>query len=434
MLKRPLAYVCLVPALLCARQEPPKAWILTAELYGSSLTQRLTLQVADGRLSGELDGDKLEGTLQDGAFHAVSRDSQNGTSELQGRLEDGVLRGSVVYTDGTDPRNPLVGSFTAKPLPARRPGPPQRHEFEPSVFHRQFSAYLPPVLHLSPGDTLHTRTVDAGGVDEQGVTRTLGGNPQTGPFYIDGALPGDTLVIHIDRLRLNRDYAISDDSLVPRATGPDLAVKTKDLGRNLRWILDREKGVARLEKPSERLKDFTVPLKPMLGCVAVAPGFGSAPIATQDSGRYGGNMDFNGIAEGATVYLPVSQPGALLYFGDAHAAQGDGELTGNALETSMDVTLTIELRSEHSISAPRVESATQLMAVGLGGSLDDAFRAATQGLARWLEEDYQLDASELALVMGSSVEYQVSEVADRNAGVVAKIAKARLAALKTAKK
>jgi acetamidase/formamidase len=164
----------------------------------------------------------------------------------------------------------------------------------------------------------------------------------------------------------------------------------------------------------------------MLGCVAVAPGFGSAPPAAGDSGRFGGNMDFNEIVEGATVYLPVGQPGALLYVGDGHAAQGDGELNGNALETSMDVEFTVDVIPSKVLMTPRVESPTHIMTVGLAGTLEEALRTATASLGQWLEQDYHLTPSELAMVLGSSVQYTISEVADRNAGVAAKLRKDRL--------
>jgi amidase len=167
----------------------------------------------------------------------------------------------------------------------------------------------------------------------------------------------------------------------------------------------------------------------MLGCVGVAPGFASAAPGTGDSGHYGGNMDFNGIVEGTTVYLQVRQPGALLYLGDGHAAQGDGELNGNALETSMDVTFTVDVVPEKHIAGPRVESPTHVMAVGLDGSLEGALREATSGLAQWLEQDYGLTPSEVAQVLGSSAEIVVSEVADRNAGIVMRLPKDRLGAI-----
>jgi acetamidase/formamidase len=143
-------------------------------------------------------------------------------------------------------------------------------------------------------------------------------------------------------------------------------------------------------------------------------------------------MDFNEVVEGSTVYLPVSVPGALLYVGDAHAAQGDGELNGNALETSLDVEFTVDVIPAKRIPGPRVESATHIMAVGLAGSLDDAFRMATSSMASWLMDDYKLTPSEAAQVLGTAAEYKVNEVADRNAGIVLKISKERLSALTAA--
>ena len=242
-------------------------------------------------------------------------------------------------------------------------------------------------------------------------------------------MPGDVLVVHIKKLTLNRDWAGSDDGLDERAMNSDLAVKMKDNGKGIRWHLDRIAGTATPEDPAEHLKHYTVPLKPMLGCISAAPNVAQAPPGSGDSGGYGGNMDFNEVTEGATVYLRVSNPGALLYFGDGHAAQGDGELNGNALETSMDVELTVDIIPNKRIGGPRIENAADIIAMGLDGSIDDAFKEATSDMATWLAEDYKLTPSEVAQVLGTAAEYHVSEVADRNAGVVLKISKARLATL-----
>jgi acetamidase/formamidase len=146
-------------------------------------------------------------------------------------------------------------------------------------------------------------------------------------------------------------------------------------------------------------------------------------VSAQDSGGLGGNMDFNQIAEGTTLYLGVNQPGALLYVGDGHALQGDGELNGNALETSMDIEFSVDGLQKKEIGTPRAENADYLMAMGLSGSLDDAFSHATSELASWLQQDYKLSSSEVAAVLGSSIQYSISEVADRNVGVIAKIPK-----------
>jgi acetamidase/formamidase len=239
-------------------------------------------------------------------------------------------------------------------------------------------------------------------------------------------MPGDLLVVRIVKLRLNRNWASSDDFLVGRSLNSDLAVKMKDLGKEVRWHLDLAKGTASPEKPSARLAQFRIPLKPMLGCIAAAPSISQAAPGTGDSGFFGGNMDFNEVGEGATVYLRVSNPGALLYFGDAHAAQGDGELNGNALETSMDVELTVDVIPNKRIGDPRVETADAIISMGLDGSLDDAFKEATSDMAAWLAEDYKLTPSEVAQVMGAAAEYRVSEAADRNAGVVLKLKKTYL--------
>ena len=165
----------------------------------------------------------------------------------------------------------------------------------------------------------------------------------------------------------------------------------------------------------------------MLGCVATAPGRGS--VVTGDSGGFGGNMDFNEIVEGVTVYLPVNHPGALLFVGDGHAAQGDGELNGNALETSMEVEFTVNLIRGKRFRTPRVESDSHVMTVGLGGSLEDSLRGAISGMSQWLEQDYGLTPSEIAQVLGTSVQLNIGEVADRNAAVIARLSKQRLSTL-----
>lgn len=402
-------------------------WFITRVVLGNQLYQKFTLKFENGKVTGAFaSGKKIEGTLQGNVLHFIARDA-NSTIECTATLSGSTIAGKFVETVTNDTKELNESAITATRMPAPRSGPPQRHEFTPSTFYREFSAAPDPVLHIWPGDTVHTTTVDAGGADERGIRRSLGGNPQTGPFYIETAWPGDTLAIRFTRIRLNRDYAISDDAIVDRAVDSDMAVKLKDTGDNVRWRLDRERMVATSERPGDHLKSFTVPLRPMLGCVATAPGRGSVP--TGDSGGFGGNMDFNEIIEGVTVYLPVNRPGALLFVGDGHAAQGDGELNGNALETSMEVEFTVSLIRNKRFSAPRVESESHIMAVGLGGSLEDALRAAISGMSQWLEQDYGLTPSEIAQVLGTSVQLNISEVADRNAGVVAKLSKRSLAAL-----
>ena len=434
---RPFAALLLCAAALAFAQAPPPAsvtnhWLITTDLFGTTVYAPIDLTDKDGKLTGTLFGDKLEGTVRGDQVHFLAKDDSGGSEEGSATLRGSTMKGTLILINSSDPTHtPSKRPFTATLPPARDPSrKPQHHEFVPTTFYRQFSPLNGPVLHVFPGDIIHTTTVDAGGSDEKGVPRVLGGNPETGPFFVETALPGDTLVIHLNRLRLNRDYAISDDALVPRAVSTGLATKMKDTGKNVRWHLDRDKGIATTDRPGDHLKPFTLPLRPMLGCVATAPPPAIAAPPTGDSGRYGGNMDFNEVIEGATLYLPVNNPGALLYIGDGHAAQGDGELNGNALETSMDVEFTVDLLPGKRLPSPRVESADYIMAMGLEGSLDDAFRSATDNMAQWLETDYKLTPSEIAQVLGTSAEYRISEVADRNAGVVLKLRKDRLAAIR----
>jgi len=443
-MRKVLLLLLFVPGVLLARsaQETSRLantgvsgrWVVNTDFYGATIYFRMVLKQEGEKLSGDFDGDKLEGTLKGNNVYFLAKDEQGGTDEGKATLQGGIITGTVVFTHSDDPAHPETHKFTAELVPVRRAAAPQRHEFVPTTFHRQFSAANKPVLTIAPGDTVHTTTVDAGGTDEKGVTRVLGGNPETGPFYVETAAPGDTLAVHLTRVRLNRDWAESDDFLVGRAVDSELAVKMKDGGKTVRWHLDAGQGVATPEKPAEHLTRYVVPLRPMLGCVAVAPNVAQAAPGTGDSGHYGGNMDFNEIVEGATVYLPVSVPGALLYVGDGHAAQGDGELNGNALETSMDVEFTVDVIQGKRMPGPRVESATHIMAMGLAGSLDDAFRGATANMAQWLTEEYKLTPSEVAQVLGTSAEYKVSEVADRNAGMVLKINKEKLKPLASAVK
>jgi acetamidase/formamidase len=167
----------------------------------------------------------------------------------------------------------------------------------------------------------------------------------------------------------------------------------------------------------------------MLGCVGVAPGGGNI-YRSGALGGYGGNMDYNQLREGVTVYLGVNVPGALLFVGDGHATQGAGELTGDALETSMDIEFTVDVQQGNAPGNPRFENADYLMASGIAGSIDDAFRGATTNLVRWLERKYGLNAAEVSSVLGTAMVYEVAEVVDPSVHVVAKIPKSVLAALK----
>jgi amidase len=296
-----------------AAQDAPRAavgdlsgrWVVKADLWGTPVYFRMELKDEAGKLTGTFGRNKLEGTVTGNSIHFLDKDDQGGTEECSATVQNRgdstsalEISGKFISTDSDDPSHPETHTFTATLAPRRSAGSPQRYEFTPTTFYRQFSPANVPVLRISPGDTVPTTTADAGGTDEKGVTRVLGGNPETAPFFIETAEPGDTLVVHLTRLRLNRDWAGSDDSLVSRGMDAGLAQKMKDVGKGVRWHLDTAAGVATLEKPGEQLAHYSVPLRPMLGCIATAPPPAAAPPGTGDSGRWGGNMDFNEIIEG----------------------------------------------------------------------------------------------------------------------------------------
>jgi acetamidase/formamidase len=400
------------------------SWEVTWIRFGQTNVDRLELEQSGDKISGKGLGLTIEGSFKDSKLELnLVGDDKKVVASLSGTLRGEQLAGTLKLDK--DEFN-----WTARRGASRPPDAPRAHNFEPKEFHRHFSATIPPALKIFPGDTVHTETVDAGGVDKNGTRRSMGGNPLTGPFYVEGAVRGDTLVIHFNRIRLNRDWAESGSSIVPSALNPGYTATNKPVKDfDSKWTLDREHGVAHLERPTDKLKGFTVPLQPMLGCVGVSPG-GNQSILSGDLGNYGGNMDYNQIREGTTLYFPVNQAGALLYVGDGHAAQGDGELTGDALETSMEVEFTVDLIRGKAMGGPRAENDEYLMAIGIANSLPDALQRATTMLARWLENDYKLNPSEVAVVLGFAMHYDIAEVVDPHVNVVAKIKKSSLAGLK----
>ena len=300
-------------------------------------------------------------------------------------------------------------------------GSPRTFDYNPTQFHPITSAAPPPVLRIASGDTVRTRTVDAYGLDEHGASASMPGNPGTGPFYVEGALPGDTVAIHLISLKTNRPTARMNNMIDPAALMPGY-IQSPGLVRDPTWLLDPAKGVAMLQTPSEKLKGFRTPLRPMLGVITVALPGGQS-VANRELGEWGGNLDFPEIREGVTLYLPVYQAGALIFMGDAHARQADGEIAGQGLETSMDVEFRVTLIKNKAFPQPWAENADDILVSGIGGDLTEALRRATTGLSMWLKSNYGLDDSEVAAVLGSSIKYDIAEVVSAKSHVVAKIRK-----------
>ncbi len=415
-------------AVFCMAVAAPAAtldgvWGVTITRFGVPQYQRVTLHTSGEKLTGESGDMTIEGTAQsDTVTFTVRRKDGKQHGEFKGTMLEGVLIGTATMGDE-------AVSWTAQRL-VKPGGKPEAHRFVARTFHREFSSEIEPALRIFPGDSVSTSTVDAGGRDASGKRRSLGGNPLTGPFYVETAWPGDTLVVRFTRIRLNRDSAESGDGIVGSALDPYYFKDLKGAENfDSTWQLDREHGIATLKNPTDKLKNFSVKLSPMLGCVGVAPP-GHDALRSGHLGSFGGNLDYSQIREGVTMYFPVYHPGALLFVGDGHAVEGDGELTGDALETSMDVEFTVDVIEGQSADMPRAENGEYLMALGIGNSLTDALQTATTNLAQWLERDYKLSANEVAMVLGTSMRYDIAEVVDPEVNVVAKVPKSVLSQLR----
>ena len=392
-------------------------WALTLHDPFGPAVMRLSLAVNGEKVSGSAGGRPVEGSFTRGT---LTFNVRNATATAT--LDGAELKGDLAFPDRTV-------KWTAVRIPPP-PAVPKTHDFEPTKFELYFSSKAEPPLRIHPGDTVRTWSVDAGGVDRNGTRRSQGGNPQTGPFYVEGAMPGDTLVVRLNRVRLNRNWAQSGSQVVARALEPQSLGAIKwNPSFAARWRLDTARGVARLDAPTPALRQLTIPLQPMLGCIGVAPP-GESSVRTTDSGNFGGNMDYNQLREGTTVYLPVYHPGALLFVGDGHAAQADGELTGDALETSMDIEFTVELLRDRGFGHPLAENAEFLISIGIAGSIDQALQQATSGMMRWLERDYKLTGSDAAVVLGFALKYDVVDLVGTQVSVAAKVPNAALAPLK----
>ena len=301
------------------------------------------------------------------------------------------------------------------------------HTFKPSLYHTTIGGHEP-VLEIADGDTVATSTVDARGSDSSGEQVTDPGNPQTGPFAVEDAAPGDVLAVRFDRLAPNRPRGWTSSRLAPFVVDAYRAASDfpPDTG-TVEWIVDMGSRTARPAEPSEGLAGLVLPIDPMVGCFGVAPPGGQA-INTGTSGSYGGNMDYRGFREGTTVYLPVFADGALFSLGDGHAVQGDGEIAGTGIEISFDVRFTVTLIKGREISWPRGEDATHVFTVGNARPLDEGLRIATTEMVCWLRES-GMDERSVHLLMGQTVEYAVGNMFDPAYTMVCRMSKAVLSGI-----
>jgi acetamidase/formamidase len=307
----------------------------------------------------------------------------------------------------------VASSVSAQQLPL---------EFKPAPGSGvQTFAVREPVLRVKPGDIIETESL-YGDYYAQPGGRWPG---EVGPFYVEGATSNDTLVVKILKLKPNVDHAVSTHTPgFISAVAADRSTRMLNdpiPARRYVWKLTKDGTMGVLDLPDSG-KRVEVPLRPMLGRVAVAPA-GEEAFGGLWPGNFGGNMDVSDVREGATVYLPIFHDGAYFYFGDGHALQGDGEICGSGLETTMAVTFQFELLKDHKLAWPRIENTDYIMTVGSVRPLSDALRIAAVEMIEWLEKDYKFNRWDAYQFVSQLAEIRVGNMVDPNYSVVMKIPK-----------
>lgn len=308
-------------------------------------------------------------------------------------------------------------------------------EFTPT---REQYAYtfggVPPIMRIKPGNALRLWSDDAFGGALRSVDDLSSAkvdlrfvNPQTGPFYVEGAEPGDTLALHFVALEPARDWGAS--AAIPffgGMTSTDRTVSLQEPLPDTTWIyeLDRDKGTVAFQA---RHSDHVIhlPVATMLGTVGVAPA-GNEVRSSLVPDRFGGNMDTPQMRAGSTAYLGVNVEGAMFSIGDGHYRQGEGEACGTAVEGAMTTTLIVELIKGSAPGWPRIEDETHWMAIGSSRPMEDSWRIGNSELTRWVADLHGLHIMDAYQLISQISEAPIANVVDANYSVVVKAAKALL--------
>jgi acetamidase/formamidase len=310
-------------------------------------------------------------------------------------------------------------------------------EFTPSFEEYAFTfGGAAPVRRVKPGDALRLWSDDAFAGALRSNTDLSGEkvdlryvNPQTGPFHVEGAEPGDALAIHLVSLEPARDWGAS--AAIPffgGLTGTPLTATLQDALPDTTWIyhLDRSKGTVGFEARHSDLR-VELPLEPMLGTVGVAPAANEVRSSLVPE-RFGGNMDTPQMRAGATCFLGVNVEGALFSIGDGHYRQGEGEACGTAVEGAMTTTLIVDLVKGAAPTWPRLEDDTHWMTIGSSRPLEDSWRIAQVEMVRWFGELYGLHHLDAYQLLSQLVEVPIANVVDVNYSVAVKARKSLLPA------
>jgi amidase len=293
-------------------------------------------------------------------------------------------------------------------------------------YHYVYGPYAEPVLRLSPGAVLSVETHDAfeGKITSESdkpseILNFPFLNPQNGPFYVNGAEKGDCLAVYIKEIRPRGPQPAGTTCLIPEFGGlvgtGNTAMLNAPLPEKVRKLhVDPVTGV----KWNDRI---TLPYQPFIGTIGTSPEIEA--ITSLQPDYYGGNMDLPDIAVGAVIYLPVNAKGALLYLGDCHAAQGDGELCGVAIEHPTTTTLQVDLIKGWTIAWPRLETSKFYMTIGASRPLEDAARIAYRELIRWMVAEFGFDELDAYMLLTQAGRVRLGNMVDPKYTIGASIAK-----------
>lgn len=324
----------------------------------------------------------------------------------------------------------IAGTLLGSAFPAAAQ---QTHELKltPETVHwGYYDASVPPVLRVASGDTVRVETLTASGVarqleagaSEAEIPRNLleveaaitergpGAHPLTGPIYVEGAEPGDTLEVRI----LGYEFLHPFGRVSFSSRGGTLPDEFPYEGIRL-VRFDPAAGTAQFGP------GILLPLAPFFGSIGVAPGRGR--VSSSPPGPHTGNLDNKELVAGSTLYLPVHVFGALLSMGDGHALQGDGEVTGSALETSLRGIVQIHVRKGKRMPWPRAETPTHFIAMGLNPDLDEAARLATREMIDFLVAEKGLTRDEAYLLCSLAMDLRVTQLVDGTKGIHAMLPK-----------
>jgi len=289
-----------------------------------------------------------------------------------------------------------------------------------------YDAAVAPVLHIAPGERVRVETMVAGGlqrlrlagaseaeipdslkrVEERVTQRGPGAHPMTGPIYVDGAEPGDTLEVRILSIEFLHNFGVNAFTPVSGMLPDDFPYAGVKL---LRWAAGSDH--------IDFARGIVLPIAPFFGSIGVAPPALMGRISSRPPGWHGGNLDNKDLVAGSTLYLPVHVPGALLSVGDGHAAQGDGEVTGTAIETSLRGTFELRLRKGQRLRWPRAETPTAYIAMGLNEDLDEAARLAVREMVDFLVTEKKLSREDAYMLCSVAGDLHVTQAVDATKGV-----------------